>query len=389
MAFISTRTTARGTSYRVQWRHGGRQFVRTFITRPDAQKWATLLDTLGHEEALALLDDAPPPADMPTVSELVTSHIEALTGVTEGTRRKYAALQRLHIDTAVGTLPVNLLTHDRAAAWVNGLEKSGLSGKSIRNVHSLLSAAVTSGVRAGHIPENVVKGLRLPTSVVEEMVFLTPDEMGRFTSLVTEHYRPLVRLLFTSGLRFGEATALQVQDVDLQRATLRVRQAWKSTAGSGHQLGPPKSKRARRTIPVPDAVAADLARLVQGRGPGEFVFTNARGGPVRHAAFHSHVWTPAVHEFAGDVRAETGLRGRRRWAWDDSGAGKRPRIHDARHSFAAAAIAAGYSLTSLQRHLGHETIKTTSDTYGHVMPADRDAYASLVRLPDLPSALEA
>lgn len=385
MASINTRTTSRGTSYRVQWRHGTRQMVRTFVSSKDAERFAGLLDAVGHDEALRLLDEAPPAPDMPTVSEQVDAHIASLTGVTDGTRRKYTALKQLHIDPGVGSLPLDLLTHERAAAWVNGLEKSGLSGKSIRNVHSLLSAAVTSGVRAGRIPENVVRGLRLPSSVVEEMVFLTPEEMGRFVALVDEHYRPLVVLLFTSGLRFGEATALQVQDVDLRRSTLRVRQAWKSTAGAGHQLGVPKSRRARRTIPIPEAVSGDLRRLVEGRGPAEFVFVNARGGPVRHAAFHSHVWTPAVCEFAGDQRRATGQRGRRRWAWDGSGTGKRPRIHDARHSFAAAAIAAGYSLTSLQRHLGHETIRTTSDTYGHVMPADRDAYASLVQMPGLRS----
>lgn len=380
MAFVTERTSARGTSYRVQWRHGGRQHVRSFVTREDAERWKVRLELLGHDEALALLALPPPAADLPTVTQAVRTHIAGLTGVTDGTRRRYEALLRLHIAPELGDLPLDLLTHQRAAAWVNGLERSGRKGKTIRNVHSLLSAAMTTAVRDQHVPENVVKGLRLPRTSQEEMIFLTPQEMGRFVSLTPEYWRPLVALLFTSGLRFGEATALQAQDVDLAHRTLRVRQAWKATSGAGHQLGPPKSQRARRTIPIPVEVAAEVKALVEGRGSQEFVFTNTQGGPVRHGSFHSHVWTTVVHEFAGDTRRQTEHTGRRRWAWDDDGTGKRPRIHDARHSFAAAAIAAGYSLTSLQRHLGHETIKTTSDTYGHIMPADRDAYASVVRL---------
>lgn len=41
-------------------------------------------------------------------------------------------------------------------------------------------------------------------------------------------------------------------------------------------------------------------------------------------------------------------------------------------------LAAGHSLTSIQRTMGHETITTTSDTYGHLFRADRDAFANLV-----------
>lgn len=389
MAFVTTRTTADGTSYRVQWRHGGRQHVRTFATREHAESWMVRLDLLGHAEALALLDAPPPPPDMPTVDEAITAHIKSLTGVTDGTRRKYKANQRNHISPALGALPLDLLTYDRAAAWVNGMERAGKSGKTIRNVHSLLSSAMTSAVRRGQIPENVVKGLRLPEPHAEEMVFLDAGEMGRMVALTPEHWRPLVALLFTSGMRFGEASALEVQHVDLGRATLRIRQAWKETSGRGHQLGPPKSQRARRTIPIPHDLVPALRQLVEGRAPGDWLFTNTQGGPVRHGSFHSHVWTPLVHRFAGDTLVKTGKAGRRRHVWEKDGHGKRPRIHDARHSFAAAAIAAGYSMTSLQRHMGHETIKTTSDTYGHLFQADRDAYATVVRVDPNILALEA
>jgi integrase len=45
---------------------------------------------------------------------------------------------------------------------------------------------------------------------------------------------------------------------------------------------------------------------------------------------------------------------------------KKPRVHDLRHTNASWLIQAGVPLTVVQRHLGHESIQTTSDRYGHL-----------------------
>ncbi len=64
--------------------------------------------------------------------------------------------------------------------------------------------------------------------------------------------------------------------------------------------------------------------------------------------FHTNVWAPAL------VRAK------------EAGLTKKPRIHDLRHTNASWLIQAGIPLTVIQRHLGHESIQTTSDRYGHL-----------------------
>ncbi len=56
----------------------------------------------------------------------------------------------------------------------------------------------------------------------------------------------------------------------------------------------------------------------------------------------------------------------------DRPAPARPRVHDLRHSHASALIAAGVPLPVVQRRMGHESIQTTVDVYGHLAP---DAYA--------------
>jgi integrase len=88
---------------------------------------------------------------------------------------------------------------------------------------------------------------------------------------------------------------------------------------------------------------------------GEWVFTNSgrstNGGPddpVRGPNFYTNVWVPAL------LRAK------------EAGLTKKPRVHDLRHTNASWLIQAGVPLTVVQRHLGHESIQTTSDGYGHL-----------------------
>ncbi len=77
------------------------------------------------------------------------------------------------------------------------------------------------------------------------------------------------------------------------------------------------------------------------------MFTTRDGRVVHHANFRQRVWLPALERAPGVPRL---------------------RIHDLRHTHVAWLIAAGIPLPVIQRRLGHESIKTTVDTYGHLAP---------------------
>jgi integrase len=74
-------------------------------------------------------------------------------------------------------------------------------------------------------------------------------------------WRPLLRLMAWTGIRFGEATALAWHDLELDAATVRVRRAvWRGV------LGKPKARASRREVPLPAEVVEELRaykRLVQ------------------------------------------------------------------------------------------------------------------------------
>lgn len=337
--------------FRVRFRHQGRNRAVTFATREHAEAWQKKLDAVGPAVALALLEE---PADVvrATVTDVVRYHIEHLTDVTRGTRSDYETYLRRRIAPTIGRMPAALLGVEDVERWVQQMSREGLSAKTIKNHHSLLSAALKRAVRRGEILRNVAEGVRLPKAdhMQVEMVTLTPAELLRLVELTPDYWRPLVILLAGTGMRFGEATALQVGDIDLDAGTARIRRAWKHTDGNGHELGPPKSRMSRRTLALL-GVTEVIRPLCEGRKAGEFVIVNKSGGPVRRSYFHGDVWQPLVERFAAEN-------------------GKRPRIHDLRHSFASAKIAEGKSMAWLQRQLGHESIDTTNRTYTHLQTAD-------------------
>lgn len=345
-------------SWRVRYRHEGRQYVVTFATKSQANSWRAVLDAHGHQRATALLHtDAP--TSQRSVADQVRHHVEHLTGVTDGTRRRYKQVAAKHLTGRLESVLLEHLTRDDVAAWVNEQATAGSAPKSIRNRHGLLSAALESAVRDDLLPKNVAKGVKLPRldGAHDEMVFLEPAEFDAIAAKLPEHWRPLAHFLVGTGARWGEVTALRVGDLDVSAGTVRIQRAWKETSGAGWELGPPKTRRGRRTAKVREQAMVLAEPLTFHRDRDDWLFTGKRGGPVRGDWWRTDVWRPAVTAWEGD---------------------KAPRVHDLRHTFASWAIRAGVPLTVLQRQLGHESIQTTSDTYGHLAPTDFDAMGAAI-----------
>ncbi|WP_346007482.1 site-specific integrase [Janibacter terrae] len=374
MASIETRETRAGTSYRVRFRHQKRNRSLAFDTRKAAEAWMRLVE-INPEQALAALETPTDAALPPTVLDMVTAHIDQLTGVEAGTRANYRGMALRHVEPhpLAGRLAAGATRAD-VGAWVTWLqEERGLSGKTIANLHGLMSAAFTTATRDGVRLDNPCRGMRLPrtTHTEREHCYLTHDEFATIHALIPRHYQPLSMLLAGTGIRFGEATALQVHDLDLGAREARIRRAWKPTGEGGQRrLGPTKTLRSTRTIAVPERTCEVLEPLLRGKAPGDLIIVNRRGRRVTGPTFWQQAWRPAVAEFAGD---EFEIEKGRKIIVHSLGDGKHPRVHDLRHSWASWHIQAGTPLPVIQRQMGHESIQTTIDTYGHLARADFDA----------------
>jgi integrase len=156
---------------------------------------------------------------------------------------------------------------------------------------------------------------------------------------------------FYAGLRRGELRALLWRDVDLADGLIRVE---RSMSGHG-ETGEPKSRAGRRGVPIVAALRDLLVEHKLVTRDAGLVFGSSAAQP----------FTP------------TAVRKRALTAWRL--AGLEPiGLHECRHTFASLLIAAGVNAKAITAYLGHASIQTTFDLYGHLMPGNEDEAVALV-----------
>ncbi|WP_420180816.1 tyrosine-type recombinase/integrase [Paenarthrobacter sp. TA1.8] len=357
MASISTRLKKDGSqSFMVRWRDPktGKAQGLTFVSHSEAETLKRLLDANGQNFEVAqhaILENA---KRVPTVAEVIQEHIDLLVRPSSGTVKTYQTMLDLHVKKVIGGLPVDKLDYRAIAFWVKSMMVKGRSPKTIKNVHGLISASMNTAEMLGYITRNPCRGVQLPSveKAEDEMMFLTHAEFSLIMENMGERYRDFTNFLVMTGTRFGEATALTVADIDLlgKPATARINKAWKRDGQNQFYIGPTKTGAGKRTIGLNPALVELLIPLVAGRPSGDLLFTTPKGERIVHKLYWHHYWVPAVK--AAQVR---GLR-------------KDPRIHDLRHTHASWLIQDGVPIFTISRRLGHASIKTTEQVYGHLMP---------------------
>jgi len=367
MPTLRTRTLADGTrTHSVLFRgittkgtHG--QTSETFNTPEAAVAFIADCERYGVDTARRVLDARRPDRDDGgrSVADQLRAHVESLSGITLGTRRKYERLATSIGTHRLGGLPLEAVKREDVAAWIRDLEKAGLSSKTIRDRQAFLSAAFVRAVDDELMVRNPARGAKIAkTARRREAVFLTLDEFQAVLAQAPAPWHPILVTLAGTGVRIGEATALQVGDVDLGRTppTLTVSRGWEYTGGPDAILGAPKTARGARTIGLGADVVAYLRPLL-GRPSEAWLFeVDARRVTERSLLPLWNRWVVA------------------------SGITKRPRLHDIRHGHASWMMARNYPLNDLSRRLGHASIKVTADTYGHLA---HDAQTRAATLADM------
>jgi integrase len=251
-----------------------------------------------------------------------------------------------------------------------------MSPKTIRNLHGLLSEVLEKAVKAEPPlrDRNPCELTSLPRADDdgaedgEDITFLTPEEVDGLIKSMTRRSDQLLAIIkYGTGMRWGEITALAPEclvDWHTGEPKIRVMRAWKKDGNGGYYVGKPKSKRSRRTLRVSWSVVEAVNELggEDRLNPTRLYFTGEKGQRLHYSTFHDR-WKRAL---------------RRAKAADLMPLHKNPTPHDLRHSHAAVLLSDGRGLTYVQRRLGHESIKTTSDTYGHLLPEADDAAMDVI-----------
>lgn len=375
MPKVTAYRKADGTyTYRVRIWVGKRQSSETFPSRAAAQAFAKRVERVGGVQAVAELNRVDTSSDdyVPTLREWFATYMANASGITPRTRTDYDRLANRAMLPMLGDLRLDDITRPVVQQWTNALEreprlgsrgkKAGkptggtLSPKTIAGHRGLLSALMKAALIEGYIDRNPCLGVRLPRGGEHERVdahFMTHAEWDAIEAQLPEGMaRALGTFLVGSGMRWSEATALQVRHINLAQGTAHVVQAWKKDAKAGRYLGPPKTSKSRRTVVLARQAVEAVRPLVEGQPADAFVFRTGSGKPPFPGSFMSRIWTPACER---------------------AGVNPRPRLHDTRHTHASWLLEYGATLEQVQDQLGHESILTTRKVYGSLQPAMRES----------------
>ena len=339
---------------------GGIRRWRTFATKRDAEDFlAKTIPEVRHGKRALVSVTITVVAYADRWLRLIASTVKPRTLVS------YAGTLRLHLLPAFGAWRVQHLDKGGIKGMLADKLASGLSRNTVRIMHATLRAMLRAAVDDGVMPINPAEKLGRQLHLVqpkavrqEEIKAMTREQRQRFlvtAARETPRYYPLFFMLAGTGLRLGEALALQWEDLDGLAREIRVMRSL-----SRGQMGTPKAGHGR-TVDPSQVLAETLGQLEQVRAREALLMDWPVVPP----------WLFCTR--AGTPMDESKVRRAMRQVLQQAKLPLHFSPHCLRHTYASLMLQQGESLTYVQRQLGHASINLTADTYGKWLPLGNKA----------------
>lgn len=267
---------------------------------------------------------------------------------------------RLHLVPALGSRAMAAIRRNDIQVLFKNLSEL-LGPGSVRNVYDVLVRVMTAAVEDKVIASSPCRRITLPPTSDEEVTPPTVAQVEAMARVMPPYIRAAIVTLAGSGLRIGELLGLKVSDVDFKAGTIRVE---RQRLQSG-KIGPPKTAKSRRTVPVGEVVTDALLAHLAARPSKEWLFTMEEGEPLNYRRWKTE-WNCARRALQGEESEAAKREGRKPVDL--------PHMvtHDLRHFYASALIAGGASVKQVQLVLGHASAVITLRIYAHLWPGEED-----------------
>ena len=237
--------------------------------------------------------------------------------------------------------------------WQNSLSEYSYKYRAGLMTH--LSSIYSFGEKYHEIT-NIMSKVDRPRNLEgkKEMLFWTPEEFEQFISHVDNtEYNMLYRTLYITGCRRGEALALTWDDIDEEQGIINISKSVSFKVqheGKNYKVTTPKNVGSNRTLVIPSFFMDQLMKYKswQNENKREQKFVFGGSDPLPPTTIE-RIMTKAA----------------------DAAAVKRIRVHDFRHSCASLLLSKGNTIVAVSKHLGHNSVEQTLNTYAHMMPDDR------------------
>ena len=284
--------------------------------------------------------------------------VSAAPRLRERTLRDYRSLLARYVRPVLGhkMLPA-VMPLDIQDLYTSMLE-SGLSPRTVRYTHAVLSSALKQAVKWQLLPRNAAEYVDLPRQKRTEMHAMSRDDVARFLAAAKDdRWSSLFLVAVTTGMRPGEYMGLQWKDINLDDGMIHISRSLVRNK-SEWRFDEPKTAKSRRTVKLAPTVVKSL-RAYRSKQAAErlragiryqdydLVFATDTGQPLESRNLIKRHFKP--------VLKQAGLR-------------ETIRLYDLRHTCATLLLAAGEHPKIVSEMLGHASIQLTLDTYSHVLP---------------------
>lgn len=254
-----------------------------------------------------------------------------------------------------GEKSMNEITAVDIIKWQNLLMKQEYSPTYLRMIQNQLTALFNHAERFYDLRDNPCKKVdKMGRSNAKELNFWTKDEYEVFLETFAEGdemYRLIFQMLFWQGCRIGEALALTSSDIDLEKATISVTKTYYRRNKTDY-ITSPKTESSNRKITIPKFLQGEIKEYLDRQyelAPDERIF------PITDRA---------VQKKMKQKTEEAKL--------------KPIRVHDLRHSHIALLIEKGLQPLVIAQRVGHDSVNTTMNIYGHLYPNKQKEVADLL-----------
>lgn len=291
------------------------------------------------------------------LSRWFAEHVVPMTR--QKSQERYEGLIRNHIVPSLGNIELAKVTPSDIQGLEARLLANGMAPKGVESVHNVISGSFKYALRMEIVWRNPAKAVSPPKIArkeVEPPVISWVKGILRQAEVEQHPLFPCLHLIAYTGIRRGETLGLRHQDLDLEHGTVSIVQTVSRSVQKGIIVEPTKSNAGRRVIDIDDITVkilrahigtqllyrAELGDAYQDTG---LIFPGPLGEPINPMKL-----TRAFQALA----KKQGIQG--------------AKLHNLRHFHASVMLQNGASLLLVSKRLGHASVSTTGDIYGHLLP---------------------
>lgn len=267
--------------------------------------------------------------------------------------------KRIMLDTRIipyfGKLRMNAIKPADIMKWQNDMMDQGYKPTYLRMLQNQVTAVFNHAERFYGLKDNPCKKIdKIGKANAKELNFWTKEEYDRFIQSFDEKeemYRLMYQMLFWLGCRVGELLAICYGDINFKEKTVSITKTYYRRNKTDY-ITAPKTESSNRIITIPDFLVEELK-----------------------------AYTDRMYELKAEERifmvTDRAVQKKMKQKADKLNL-KHIRVHDLRHSHIAFLIEKGTQPLIISKRVGHDSVTTTMNIYGHLYPDKQKQLADML-----------